>query len=227
MGSERASAGVGESIEIQLQEASEYRHVQRRLGRRGLLAIMVTAAMLVWLLILAAKPAPLPGVQVDGLPDIRMAQATEMEWDQLVSQSGDERPGFPEPMVWRGDRICVGFGRVDFSPEQRRPSVARCVDPPDVRTAGPSAIATLMTLASGLDTWHFIEASSEVGDVRVTLAEGERLGADRIYVLGSIFALRLPNERELRELEWSTAPGSWRCTPEAEAWRTSVFCSLA
>ena len=141
MGSKRASAGVGETIEIQLQETSDHRHLQKPLRGRTLVAIMAAAVALVWLLVLAGRPA-LPGAQVEGTPEIRMAQPSEMNWHELVSGAEEERPGFPEPMVSRGDRICIGFGRVDFKQEERRPSVARCVEPPEVRSLGPSTPGT-------------------------------------------------------------------------------------
>lgn len=223
MGSKRASAGVGETIEIQLQETSDPRHLQKPLRRRTLAAIMAAAVALVWLLLLTGRPV-LNGAQVEGTPEMRMAQPSEMNWHELVSGPGEDRPGFPEPMVSRGDRICIGFGRVDSKQEERRPSVARCAEPTELWSLGPGAIATLMTRASGLDTWHFLEATNSVDEVHVELAEGGALGLDRIYIRGSTFALRLPNERELGEIEWSTQFGKWKCVPEAEAWRTSVFC---
>lgn len=223
MGSRHASAGVGETIEIQLQEASVPRQIQKPLRRRSLVVIMAAAVGLVWLLVLAGQPA-MRGTQVEGTPEIRMARATEMNWHELSSETGEERPGFPEPMVSTADGICIGFGRVDFTREERRPSVARCVEPPELRSVGPGAIATLMTLASGLDTWHFLEAASSVDEVRVWLADGGALGPERIYISGSTFALRLPNERDLSEIAWSSGSREWRCVPEAEAWQTSVFC---
>lgn len=223
MGSKRASDGVGETIEIQLQETSDHRHAQKPLRRRSLVAILAAAVGLVWLLVLAGQPA-MRGTQVEGTPEIRMARATEMNWRELVSGTEEERPGFPEPMVSRADGICIGFGRVDFTQAQRRPSVARCVEPPELRSVGPGAISTLMTLASGLDTWHFLEAATPVDRVRLEMAEGETLSLDRIYVSGSTFALRLPNERELSEIAWSSGSREWRCAPEPSVWQTSVFC---
>jgi hypothetical protein len=210
MGSQRASAGGGETIEIQFQETSTPRQVQKPFRGRTLAAIMAAAVALVWLLVFAGKPT-LPGAQVDGTPAIHMAQPSAMTWHDLVSEAGEERPGFPEPMVSRADRICIGFGRVDFTQEERRPSVARCVEPPEVRSLGPGAIATLMTVASGLDTWHFLEAANPVDEVRVELAEEGALGRDRIYISGSTFALRLPNELELGEIRWSNESRKWRC----------------
>ncbi|MDW3176487.1 MAG: hypothetical protein R8J94_03760 [Acidimicrobiia bacterium] len=223
MGSKPVSAGVGEMIEIQLQETSAPRHVQKPLRPGVLITIVAAAVALVWLLVLVGRPA-MEGAQVEGNPEIRMARASEMTWHDLVSRTGEERPGFPEPMVSRADHICIGFGRVDFTREERRPSVARCVEPPELRSVGPGAIATLMTLASGLDTWHFLEAATPVDRVRVEMAEGETLSLDRIYVSGSTFALRLPNERELREIAWSSGSREWRCAPEPSVWQTSVFC---
>lgn len=222
MDSNRVSAGPGESTEVFLHATSDDLRAEKRRGGMILIALVATAAV-VWFAFFAGNPA-MPGSQVEGIPAMSMAQATELDWVAMESGMGEQRPGFPEPMVWRGDRICIGFGRVDFEPEKRRPSVARCIEPSDVQRFDPDAIAVLMSLASGLDTWHFLETTSPIDEVHVELGEGEALGRDRIYISGSTVALRLPNERDLDEIEWSTESGKWTCVPQRDVWRTSVFC---
>lgn len=173
-------------------------------------------------------------LQVAGRPDgeegtqqptgsVVLRRASSEGWDALEPTTGRLRSGFPTPMVWRSDRVCIGFARIDFGPDDVRPSLARCEQAAGAEMAS-NEIRSLMSIESGFDTWHFIEAAAPVADVTVRLVDGELVGDDRIHLSGSTIALRLEVARDLAAFDWSTSRERFRCVPDPAAWRTSVFC---
>lgn len=165
------------------------------------------------------------GVQVDPVGPARLRGATEGTWVPFARVAGDGREGFPEPMVRRSDGICVGFGRVDFAPEVRRPSLARCEPAASTTPLADNEIRPIVAVQSGFDTWHVLEAADDVTGIRVMTADGAEVMGDRLFVSDSTLAIRLENDRPLVLFEWSTPGGTHRCVPDAAAWRTATFCT--
>lgn len=184
------------------------------------IGVVVVIAAVVWLFITASPSTR--GQQVDGPLATTLRLAEHDGW--IALNSGTERPGFPEPMAWTSDGVCVGFGRVDFDAANRRPSLARCRSNETAANIASHAIRLVVTVVSGFDTWHFLEAADRVEGVHVLLDDGHTLEADRVYFGSSIIALRLENGRDLAAFEWTTTESAYRCTPDPSAWRTSVFC---
>ena len=185
-----------------------------------LLAILSAVAVAV--VIFRFEPV-LPGGQV-ATPAPAIRNAAGGLWEPLENVAGGGRPGFPEPMVRRGPELCVGFGRVDFPPSERRPTLARCIDTSDT-PVGRDVLMVLDSITSGLDTWHILEVNGTVGSVTVEQAGAGHLEADRVYVGGSTIALRLNNGIELDSIDWTTEFGRFRCTPELGAWASGKFCT--
>lgn len=196
--------------------------VERRLPWFGLAALLVVA-LLVGLAVRVSNDDPPAGEQVAGNTPIEIRTATGDEWTPMRRLGGDARPGFPEPMV-RGDgALCVGFGRVDFPVESRRPSVARCESRPGpLLTAGE--LRQVVSVTSGLDTWQFVELSDDVVSVSVTVADGTNVAPDRLYAVDSLVALRLENGQRLGSIDWTFATAAYRCTTDPEAWTSGRFC---
>ncbi len=184
--------------------------------------VVLVAAVVVYL---TSEPAPRDGAQVDPTGPIVLRLAADDGWERLVPAGDRAREGFPEPMVRRSGGICVGFGRLDFGPDDRRPSLARCERDPVPAPLEPNAIRSIVSIVSGFDTWHFLEAAAAIDDVRVELTSGEPLDAGRVLLADSTMALRLENGRDLGSIEWSTGAGRYRCTPDPAAWRTASFCT--
>lgn len=184
------------------------------------IGLLLVIAAVVW--VFATTSPSTQGQQVDGPLATTLRLAEDDGWIALTS--GAERPGFPEPMLWTADGICIGFGRVDFEPDDRRPSLARCRLGDTAGSIGPNMIRPLISIASGFDTWHFLETADAVEGVNVQFGDGGRIEADRAYIGGSMIALRLENGRDLTSFGWVTTESSYRCTPEPTAWRSSVFC---
>ena len=94
-------------------------------------------------------------------------------WESLVPTAGELRSGFPAPMVWTADRVCIGFARVDFGPDDFRPSLARC-ERHRAENVAANEIRSLVSIKSGFDTWHFIEAADHIDSIKVHLATAWR-----------------------------------------------------
>lgn len=188
-------------------------------GTAALLAIVVTIAVL-----LASEPTTQKGAQATPAGSFVLEQAAFEGWEPLAPTTGELRTGFPAPMVWKGDRVCIGLARTDFGPEDFRPSTARC-ERQRAENMASNEIRSLLSIKSGFDTWHFIEAPGRIDSVKVLLATGAALGGERIHLSGSTAALRLENGRELASIKWSTRSLEYRCTPDPTAWQTSEFCS--
>lgn len=182
-----------------------------------LMAVIVTAVLL------SSDPTTQEGTQVTPAESIVLERPAVDGWKPLIPTAGELRPGFPAPTVWSSGRICVGFARVDFGPDDFRPSLARC-ERDGAKPMEDNEIRSLVSVTSGLDTWHFIEAADNIDSIKVRLAAGEAVNGDRLLLAGSTGALRLENGRDLASIEWSTQSSTYRCVPEPTAWRTSVFC---
>lgn len=195
-------------------------------GRRvaALLAVLL-AGWVIAANVVSNGPAPDRGVQVDPIGPAVLREATEGTWVPFARISGEARDGFPEPMVRRSDGICVGFGRVDFAPEVRRPSLARCEPAASTIPLADDEIRAIVAVQSGFDTWHVLEAGDDVTGLRVVTADGAEVDGARLFVSGSTLAIRLENDRPLVLFEWSTPGGTHRCVPEATAWRSATFCT--
>lgn len=188
------------------------------IGTGALLAIViVTAARLV------SEQMSLEGAQVPADSFVLELAAID-GWQPLAPTAGELRAGFPAPMVWRADRTCIGLARIDFGAENPRPSTARC-ERQRAENMASNEIRSLLSIKSGFDTWHFIEAPDDIGSVKVRLATGEAVGDERIHLSGSTAALRLENGRDLASIEWSTRSLRYRCVPDPTAWQTSEFCA--
>ena len=184
-----------------------------------LLAIVIAIAVAV-----VSRPTPQPGTQAAPAGSVALERASAFGWQTLTPASGRPRPGYPSPMVLSTDRVCVGFERLDFDPRDRRPSIARC----DMQRRGDLAvneIRSVVSIKAGFDTWHFIQAPATLDSIEVFLADGEPMSGDRVFLAGTIGALRLENGRDLERIEWETPLSTFRCTPDPTAWRSSVFCT--
>lgn len=198
----------------------------RTVARVGLVIVLLAVGVLVAVMI--SKDAEVRrGRQVSSSSDVAFRQASVGGWEPLVPTSGQLRAGFPEPMVWRSDRVCLGFARVDFDADNRRPSLARCERDMSDQPLDVDEIRSLHAIQSGFDTWHFIEAADRVEAVSVTLSTGDALSGDRIHLSDSTIALLLENGRDLLSISWTTRAQTFRCDSDPSAWRTSQFCSNA
>jgi hypothetical protein len=188
-------------------------------GTGALLAAVIALAVL-----LVSEPTSHKGAQATPTGSFVLEQAAFDGWESLAPTAGELRAGFPAPMVWKGDRICIGLARTDFEPDDFRPSTARCERQPAENMA-PNEIRSLLSIKSGFDTWHFIEAPGPIESIKVRLATGAAVGDERIHLSGSTGALRLEHGRDLASIEWSTKSLTYRCVPDPTAWRTSEFCA--
>lgn len=188
-------------------------------GTGALLAIVIVIAV-----VLVSESTPTEGTQTAPADSFVLAQAATNGWESLVPTAGELRSGFPAPMVWKADRVCIGFARVDFGPEDLRPSTARC-ERHSAENMAANEIRSLLSIKSGFDTWQFIEAPGHIDSIKVRLATGEAVSDERIHLSGSTAALRLENGRDLVSIEWSTRSLTYRCLPDPAAWRTSKFCT--
>ena len=182
---------------------------------------LVGVAVLAWIVLRADPPAA--GSQRPG-PEVSIAAAPTSGWEPMVSVGASRGEAYPDPMVWRGDRVCVGFGRVDFDVDDRRPSLARCVDRFATRSLDDGELMSLLMVESGPDMWHFVEVDSAVVGVSVELAEGGEVSADRIHVGGSTIGLRLEQGVDVDRIAWETASGTYHCATDPIVWETSIFC---
>ena len=188
-------------------------------GTGALLAIVIALAVL-----RVSEPTSQRGAQAVPAGSFVLEQAAFDGWEPLAPTAGELRAGFPAPMVWKGDRVCIGLARTDFGPEDFRPSTARCERQRATNMAS-NEIRSLLSIRSGFDTWHFIEAPGDIDSIKVRLATGAALGGERIHLSGSTAALRLEDGRDLASIEWSTRSLRYRCVPDPTAWRTSEFCA--
>jgi hypothetical protein len=189
------------------------------IGTGALLAIVIVIAVF-----LVSEPTPQKGAQATPAGSFVLEQAAFDGWEPLAPTAGELRAGFPAPMVWKGDRVCIGLARTDFGPEDFRPSTARC-ERQRAENMASNEIRSLLSIRSGFDTWHFIEAPGDIDAIKVRLATGAALGGERIHLSGSTAALRLEDGRDLASIEWSTRSVTYRCLPDPTAWRTSEFCA--
>jgi hypothetical protein len=195
-----------------------------RAGRVLVSTAVLLAIVIVLVVQLVSEPTTQEGTQATSAESFVLERAAFRGWEPLVSISGEPRPGYPAPMVWTADRVCIGFARLDFGPDDLRPSLARC-EPHSTGNMAANTIRSLVSVKAGFDTWHFIEAADHIDSIEVSLASGERMSDDRILLSGSIGALRLENDRDLETVEWSTRSSTYRCRPDPTAWRSSVFCA--
>jgi hypothetical protein len=202
------------------ESVSSVAHVRWVLvGSGALLAIVIALAVL-----RVSEPTSQRGAQAMPAGSFVLEQAAFDGWEPLAPTAGELRAGFPAPMVWKGDRVCIGLARTDFGPEDFRPSTARCERQRATNMAS-NEIRSLLSIRSGFDTWHFIEAPGDIDSINVRLATGAALGGERIHLSGSTAALRLEDGRDLASIEWSTRSLRYRCVPDPTAWRTSEFCA--
>ena len=201
------------------------RGVDLPLRLRAALAIGLVVAVIVAAALISRDPPAREGHQVSSIAEISLRQASVRGWKPLVPTTGQLRDGFPAPMVWRSDRICLGFARADFGADVRRPSLARCERRPPDRPLAAAEIRLLHSIESGFDTWHFLEAADRIDTVDVTLSTGESIDGDRVHLSDSTIALRLENGRDLMSIRWSTGAQSFECLTDPLAWQTSQFCS--
>ena len=194
--------------------------VGRMLGGTAVLIVVVIAIGVQ----LVSAPTPQEGRQATPAESFALERAALSGWELLVSMSGEQRAGYPPPMIWADDRVCIGFARLDYGPDDFRPGLARC-ERVRAGTIGANEIRSLISVTAGFDTWHFIEAANHIDSIKVYLASGERVSDDRILLLDSIGALRLENDRDLATVEWSTRTATYRCQADPTAWRSSVFCA--
>lgn len=192
---------------------------------RATLAIGLVAALIAAVVVISADPPTRQGQQVSSTSEIALRQAPVRGWEPLIPTAGELRDGFPEPMVWRSDRVCLGFARADFGADVRRPSLARCEQQPPDQPLAIEEIRFLHSIESGFDTWHFLEAADRVDTVDVSLSTGESLSGERIHLSDSTIALRLENGRDLVSIRWSTRSQTFECLTDPKAWETSLFCS--
>ncbi|MFT4617904.1 MAG: hypothetical protein ACI89G_002549 [Minisyncoccia bacterium] len=190
-------------------------------GSGALLAIVIALAVL-----RVSEPTSRRGAQAIPASSFVLEQAAFDGWEPLEPTAGALRAGFPAPMVWKEDRVCIGLARTDFGPEDFRPSTARC-ERQRAENMAANEIRSLLSIRSGFDTWHFIEAPGDIDAIQVRLATGAALGGERIHLSGSTAALRLEDGRDLASIEWSTKSLRYRCLPDPTAWRTSKFCADA
>jgi hypothetical protein len=190
-------------------------------GSGALLAIVIALVVL-----RVSEPTSQKGAQAMPAGSFVLEQAAFDGWEPLAPTAGELRAGFPAPMVWKGDRVCIGLARTDFGPEDFRPSTARC-ERQRAENMAANEIRSLLSIRSGFDTWHFIEAPGDIDAIQVRLATGAALGGERIHLSGSTAALRLEDGRDLASIEWSTKSLRYRCLPDPTAWRTSKFCADA
>jgi hypothetical protein len=190
-------------------------------GSGALLAIVIALVVL-----RVSEPTSQKGAQAMPAGSFVLEQAEFDGWEPLAPTAGELRAGFPAPMVWKGDRVCIGLARTDFGPEDFRPSTARC-ERQRAENMASNEIRSLLSIRSGFDTWHFIEAPGDIDAIKVRLATGAALGGERIHLSGSTAALRLEDGRDLASIEWSTKSLRYRCLPDPTAWRTSKFCADA
>ncbi|MGI9622749.1 MAG: hypothetical protein ACR2PK_07930 [Acidimicrobiales bacterium] len=165
------------------------------------------------------------GVQLAS-PELQLELAARSGWSELQS-AGEARAGFPGPMVWREDGLCVGFSRVDFPADDRRPTLARCVAGELAAELEPWEAVVVASVRSGLDTWVFVEVGGEVVEIDGALSGDEELIPDRVHSAGSMFALRLPEGQHLQAIEWSTLHGSYRCAPSSDRFADQWMCPEA
>lgn len=191
----------------------------------GVVLVVVAIAVAGLAAFFTSGPSTSPGSQGDAQAPIVLRNAALVEWEALTPLRASTRGGFPEPMVSRTDGLCIGFGRVDFDVERRRPSLARCERNRPGVSAVANEIRTIVTVVSGLDTWQFLEAAGDVDGIRVVAADGRDIAAERIYLSGSTVALRLENDRPVESLRWTTPAGTFHCRSEPLAWQTGRFCA--
>lgn len=181
------------------------------------LGIVAIAAVATLLLPLATPDRTSEGRQVGDAEPVEIGNPEADGWVAMVPLATDDRAGFPTPVVQHGSSICVGFARVDFGPDDVRPSLARCV-PAASEPIGTHEIRRLVSVKSGLDTWHFIEAGGDV-----TTVSGS-IGPNRVHLAGPVIGLRLENGVGIDDVTWSTRDGSFTCEPDDGVWQTGVFC---
>lgn len=188
-------------------------------GTGAMLAIVIATAVH-----LLSGPTPREGAQTTPAGSIVLERPAVDGWQPLVPIAGELLAGYPPPMVWTAGRVCIGFARIDFGPDDFRPSLARC-ERHRAEVMAVNEIRSLVSVKSGFDTWHFIEAADRIDSVKVHLASGEAVNDDRIYLSGSTAGLRLENGRDLASVQWSTRSDTYRCVPDPTAWQTSEFCT--
>ena len=87
------------------------------------------------------------------------------------------------------------------------------------------ALTVFDSIPSGRDTWHFVVMGAEVAEIGAALEDGSDVARDRVYVEGSVVALRLGTDAILGSVEWSTEYGTFTCAPSRDEWLSGRFCS--
>jgi hypothetical protein len=170
-------------------------------GSDALLAIVIALVVL-----RVSEPTSQKGAQAMPAGSFVLEQAEFDGWEPLAPTAGELRAGFPAPMVWKGDRVCIGLARTDFGPEDFRPSTARC----ERQRAGNMAANEIRSLLSIRGPWRHRA-------IKMRLATGAALGGERIHLSGSTAALRLEDGRDPASIEWSTKSLRYRCLPDPTA----------
>jgi len=163
------------------------------------------------------------GRQLADAEPVEVGSPADDAWQSMEPLAADERNGFPAPVVSIDDSICIGFARIDFGPDDVRPSLARCV-PHASDTVDADAVRLLVSVKSGFDTWHFVEAGNDVVAVEVATADGT-IDPGRIYLAGAIIGLRMQNGVDVERFTWSTIAGAFECDADLSAWENGAFCN--
>ncbi len=196
-------------------------------GRRRLVGVVVGAVVVIVLAVLALGGADRPETTGEQLasPSTQVRGPGTRRWVELRPVDGSARSDFPVPMVAHGDQLCLGFGRIEFSPP--RPTVARCVEADDVPELPDDGIVTLATIVAGDDVWHLLQAGGPVTSVGLVAADGTAIDGSRLHLDGDLIALRLDTSIPISRIEWVIGRTNHVCTPAPDAAVSSQFCVTA
>lgn len=199
-------------------------------GRRSGLAIalgaVVALALAAVVFVVADDPPERAGVQLGPLGSAAtIGSAAGRAWSPLVPVDGEQRAGFPLPMVSvADDGVCFGFGRVDFRPPPR-PTLARCVSAEDVPSLPATGMTTLVRIQNGFDYWHLVQFGEPVRELTVELTDGSALTGDRVHISDRLAALRIPLDAPLEQMSWGPLRNRIVCAPAADAAMSGRFCA--
>lgn len=112
----------------------------------------------------------------------------------LVPMAGEQPP-------------CVGFGRPDWPPEKRHPSVARCIHPAGVEQLLEDKAVGVWTIVAGTDTWYFLFFAKDVVEVDARSEDGAPIDPSSIYRAGMFAAVLIPTDSTGLSLTWKLQTG--------------------